>query len=103
MTVPVAPVLRGYHLDSGTCRLFWRDVPGATSYNLYRGVPGTPPSRNEKQTVTIDATGGTFKLTYSAQQTAAIAFDATAAQVKSALVALSNIGPDDVDVTNVGS
>lgn len=52
-------------------------------------------------TVTIDGsvTGGTFTLTYSAQTTAGIAFDATAAQVQAALEALSNINRGDVYVT----
>lgn len=58
---------------------------------------------DEVQTVTIDATGGTFTLTFSAQTTSAIAYNATAAAVKSALEALSNIGVDDVAVAKVGS
>jgi RHS repeat-associated protein len=43
--------------------------------------------------------GSTFKLTYSGQTTASIAYDATAAQVQAALEALSNIAPGDVVVT----
>lgn len=59
---------------------------------------------DEVQTVTLaGATGGTFTLTYSGQTTAAIAFDASAAAVKSALEALSNIGVGDVNVGKVGS
>lgn len=56
---------------------------------------------NEVQTVTLtgDPEGGTFTLTYSGQTTAAIAFDAAAADVKAALEALSNIGTGDVKVT----
>lgn len=54
---------------------------------------------DEIQLVTIDATGGTFTLTYSGQTTAAIAFDATAAAVENALEALSNIGVDEALVT----
>lgn len=57
---------------------------------------------NEVQTVTIaNAAGGTFTLTADiggAQTTAAIAYNATAAAVKSALEALSNIGVDDITV-----
>lgn len=56
-------------------------------------------STNEVQTVTIDATGGTFTLTYDGQTTATIAFDASAATVDTRLTALSNIGPSDVAVT----
>lgn len=58
---------------------------------------------DEIQTVTIDATGGTFTLTYSGQTTSAIAHNASAATVEAALVALSNIGPGDVQVGKVGS
>lgn len=55
---------------------------------------------NELQMVIVqNATGGTFTLTYSAQTTGAIAYNATAATVEAALIALSNIGPTDVDVT----
>lgn len=56
---------------------------------------------NEVQTVTITGgpTGGTFTLTWSGQTTAAIAYNATAAAVQAALVALSNIAPGDVVVT----
>ena len=56
---------------------------------------------NEVQTVTITGgpTGGTFTLTWSGQTTAAIAYNATAATVQTALEALSNIAPGDVVVT----
>lgn len=59
---------------------------------------------DEVQTVTIAlATGGTFTLTFSGQTTSAIAYNATAAAVKSALEALSNVGVGDVNVAKVGS
>jgi hypothetical protein len=56
---------------------------------------------NAVYSVTIDGTvtGGTFTLTYSAQTTSAIAYDATAAQVEAALVALNNINYGDVQVS----
>jgi hypothetical protein len=55
----------------------------------------------EVQTITVTGgpTGGTFTLTWNAQTTAAIAYDATSAAVYAALVALSNIGPSDLAVT----
>lgn len=43
-------------------------------------------------TETGSPTGGTFTLTFNGQTTAAIAYDATAAQIASALEALGNIG-----------
>lgn len=52
----------------------------------------------EVQTITITGTptGGTFTLTFAGQTTAAIAYNATASAVQTALVALSNIEPGDV-------
>jgi hypothetical protein len=46
---------------------------------------------DEVQRVTVSATGGTFTLTYSGQTTSALAWDATGAQVKAALEALTSI------------
>lgn len=53
---------------------------------------------NEVQTLTITGTptGGTFTLTYAGHTTAALPYNATAAQVQSALRALGNIGYQDV-------
>lgn len=59
-----------------------------------------PAGLDEVQTVTITGspTGGTFTLTYSGQTTSAIAYNATAATVKAALAALSNIKAEDIAV-----
>jgi hypothetical protein len=59
------------------------------------------PVTNEVQTATITGspTGGTFTLTFSGQTTVAIAYNATAATVQSALEALSNVAPGDIVVT----
>lgn len=56
---------------------------------------------SEVQTVTITGgpTGGTFTLTFDGETTAAIAYNAAASAVQSALEALSNIEPGDVAVT----
>lgn len=51
-----------------------------------------PPLQSEVQKLAVDADGGAFTLTFSGQTTAALAFDATPAQVETALNALSNIG-----------
>lgn len=61
------------------------------------------PSVNAKQTVTLtDATGGTFTLTLGGQTTAAIAYNANAATVQTALQALSTIGSYNCLVTGTG-
>jgi hypothetical protein len=56
---------------------------------------------NAVQTVTITGTptGGTFKLTYDGAQTAAIAFNAAAAAVQTALQALPNVGTGGITCT----
>lgn len=56
---------------------------------------------NEVQQVatTGTVTAGTFTLTYSGQTTTAIAWNASAATVQAALIALSNIGPSDMVCT----
>jgi hypothetical protein len=56
---------------------------------------------DEIQNVLISGipTGGTFTLTFGAQTTTAIAYNATAAAVQAALVALSSIGAGNVSVT----
>lgn len=56
------------------------------------------PSTNEIQQIAITGapTGGTFTLTWDGQTTAAIAYNATAADVQTALEALSNIDAGDV-------
>lgn len=70
-------------------------ITASGKYGPYR------PQTNEVQQVAITGspTSGTFTLTYSGQTTAAIPYNATAAQVKTALEGLSNINPGDVDVT----
>jgi hypothetical protein len=61
---------------------------------------GVTAGTNEVQLVTLTAaTGGTFTLSFGGQTTAAIAFDATAADVEEALEALSTIGDGNVSVT----
>jgi hypothetical protein len=70
---------------------------GAFGTKLVTNPGGT--SAVQTITVTGTPTGGTFTLTWSAQTTAAIPYNATAAQVQSALEALSNIAPGDIMVT----
>jgi len=57
-------------------------------------LPGT-----EHRVTVTDATGGTFTLTYGGATTAAIAYNATAATLKTRLEALATIGAGNVVVT----
>lgn len=54
---------------------------------------------NEQQSITIDATGGTFTLSFNGQETAALAYDITAAALKTALLLLGAFDEDDIAVT----
>jgi hypothetical protein len=76
-------------------------LPGGVNYpagQVMGLVPGTGTAVNEVQTITITGTptGGTFKLGFGDQVTAAIAYNATAAAVQAALEAHSNIGTGNV-------
>jgi hypothetical protein len=62
-------------------------------------------SGNEVQRLTIqdNATGGTFKVTFGGQETAAIVYNVTASAFQTALEALSSIGAGNVLVTAVSA
>lgn len=70
------------------------------SVTIAETTPGVNPV-NEVQKLELIGTysGGTFTLTFDAQTTTAIAYNATASVVKAALEALSNIAVGDVVVT----
>jgi hypothetical protein len=72
-----------------TCSITERPLQGAP-------VPASGPDEVQTITITGTPTGGTFTLTYSGQTTAAIAYNASAAAVQTALEALSNIATGDV-------
>lgn len=80
-------------LQSGTVMAKITSGPDSGKIGPYQAA-GTA----EVQTVTITGapTGGTFTLTFNGQTTAAIPYNATAAQVQSALEALSTIVPGDI-------
>lgn len=58
---------------------------------------------NEVQTLTIDATGGTFTATYGGQTTAATAYNASGAALQTNLDALSSIGAGNISVQKIRS
>lgn len=69
-----------------------------TASGLYAPYSGP---RSEVQTITVTGgpTGGSYTLTFSGQTTAAIPYNATATQVKTALENLSNVNVGDVAVS----
>ena len=66
---------------------------------LIGGTVILTPSEVQTITVTGSPTGGTFTLTFTGQTTGTIAYNATAATIKTTLEALSNINPGDVVLT----
>lgn len=72
---------------------------GSGTAVIAQGTQGASPIDEVEGFSLNGATGGTFTLTYGGQTTAAIDYDATAAEVQAALVALSNIASGDVVVS----
>jgi hypothetical protein len=62
-----------------------------------------PAGTSAVQTITVTATAGTFTISFMGATTAALAYNASAATVQSALTALSPIGAGNVLVTGSGS
>lgn len=67
--------------------------------NEFTGPVTLASGTDDVQTVSVNATGGTFTLTFNAKTTAAIAFNAPIATVQADLAALSTIGAGNVQVT----
>lgn len=67
---------------------------------LARGYLSDNGSSAVQSILIKNATGGTFTITYSGQTTAALAFDASAADMQNALCALSNVGVGNLAVNN---
>lgn len=88
-------IFTGYFTDS----IPTKPSTGITwTNNLAVGLVTDLHYTNEVQTVVVDATGGTYKLTFAGQQTGAINWNANAATVQTAMEALSNLNPGDVFV-----
>lgn len=92
-----------FMLTQGSGQGFGSWVPGDENGKLYDFVQHQaitpivlPVNEVVSLTITGAPTGGTFTLTYAAQTTGPIQWNATAAAVKTALEALSNIGVGDV-------
>lgn len=81
----------------------WENMPCGIALATAAGCysPDFVAGVDEVQSVTITGapTGGTFRLTFNGQQTAAIAYNATAADVEAALRLLPGIGDGGVTVS----
>lgn len=77
-------------------------VASTHAYNpMYEGVEDVAEWTNpaDRFTITIQANGGTFSLTYGGQTASGITWNAAASAVQSALAALSSVGAGHVSVT----
>jgi hypothetical protein len=88
---------------NGTGGLVWEDsgcgFPKATRAGCYDDTIAPGVNEVQRLTITGDPTGGTFTLDFLSQDTAAINFDAVAADVQAALEDLPNVDPGDITVT----
>lgn len=95
----------GEGLKFSSFGLEWTNDASNMTGNLFARFPIDEQTltvlTDEEQAITESGpvTAGNFTITYSAQTTAAIAFDATAAAIQLALEALSNLAPGDVVVS----
>ena len=97
ITLDVSKFTEGTHYPDG---YFLSGLPlgKVTATGLY-GPYGGRASEVQTVTITGGPTGGTFTLTFDGATTAAIAYNAAASAVQSALEALPNINPGDVTCT----
>jgi hypothetical protein len=78
-----------------TCVMPWPWLSAKIAEAL--GVTGV--KGNEVETITVNATGGTFTISYASETTAPIAFNATAKEVEEALEKLPVLKAGDITVT----
>ncbi len=82
------------YIKGGTC------LGLITASGLYGPYAASP---SEVQTIVVDATGGTFTVSFDGETTAAIAANVTAATVLAALELLSTINSGDLSIVRSGS
>lgn len=76
-----------------------KDGTGSDPHSRADSVAANVVQVDERQKIVVKAGGGQFKLTFEGQQTADLAYNISAANLKTALEALSNIGVGDVAVS----
>ncbi len=100
-STPSVALLNDTLSNASLDKVTWVESVAADRYWDNTVLPVIQAELDEVQTVTITGapTGGTFTLTFGAATTAAIAYNATAATVQTALQALADIGANNVVVT----
>jgi hypothetical protein len=79
---------------SRTCDMPWPWLSERIRDSL--GLEGV--KANEVESIKVNATGGTFTITYAGETTEPIPWNATAGEVQAALVALAAVEPGDITV-----
>lgn len=75
---------------------------GQGSIDIQETQPGDPTlGQDEIQTLTVDATGGTYTLSFGGYTTAPLAYNASASTIQTALQGLTSIGSGNVSVTQL--
>jgi hypothetical protein len=85
-----------YDSNGNFIRSFGKDV-------ITTGFPGNSLEASAVQTLTVTATGGKYKLKFGGQETTELAFNATAADVQTALQGLSSIGTGNATLTETSA
>jgi hypothetical protein len=75
-----------------TCVLPWNLIDAEVAGGL--GITGT--KHNEVESITVNASGGTFTIKHAGEETGPIPYNATTGQVQTALEGLVSIGPGNV-------
>ena len=78
------------------------DVTESVTVNDGTAQFASPTVLNISLGITVPATGGTFTVTYDGNTSAGIAFDASAADIQTAVLAIGTHAPDTVTVTRPG-
>ena len=77
--------------------------PAVVAVTTTEGQPGTPGTNETQRITLVNATGGTFTLSFNGVSTAPIAHNAAASVVEDALEVLASVGTGNVGVAKVGT
>lgn len=76
-----------------------QDNPSARGVMVALNVSAVTAATNEVQSLAVDATGGTFTMTFGADTTSALAYDISSANLQTALQGLTSIGSGNATVS----
>jgi hypothetical protein len=92
-----------YQTDAAFAFLQVATAPIGMNEFVTVGPPPTPVNQVDTITISGSPTGGTFLLGYQGVSTSSLAWNITASQLQSALVAMASIGAGNATVADVGT